>query len=361
MNPRVTFLVNGLGLGNSTRCHAIIQRLHARGADIDVITSGNGFWYFKGRPEIRQIDEIESLYYARNNGALSVGRTLGAAADLIAIQRRNTRRVYDILREHRPAAVIADSVYAFRPARRLGIPFLALNNADVVWRSFYRFKDRPASIKAQFYAVETMDLLFHRLIPELVISPTLDPALPASFANMHPVGPIVRQGYDAPPRTGAARKIVVMLSGSVFGTPVSFRRDDYPADIHVVGRTAPPDWQPRPGVTFHGKVLDTRALLVDCDLAVVNGGFSAVSEMFWMRKPMVVVPVPAHAEQWINGRTIKEMGVGLVAGVHNYEDVMLEAFSRIDEFRDGYNRIGAIPDGGEQAASLILDHVQGRS
>jgi uncharacterized protein (TIGR00661 family) len=353
--------VNGLGLGNSTRCHAIIQRLHALGAAVDVITSGNGFWYFNGRPEVLRIDEIESLYYARNEEALSISRTLGAAADLIAIQSRNAKHVYTILRDRRPAAVIADSVYTFRPARRLGIPFLALNNANVVWRSYHRFRDRPASIRAQFYAVETMDLMFHRFIPDLVISPTLDPALPAPFTNMRPVGPIVRQDYDAAPRSGKPRKIVVMLSGSVFGTPVSFRRDDYPVDIHVVGRNAPPDWQPTPRVTFHGKVLDTQPFLADCDLAVINGGFSAVSEMFWMRKPMVVVPVPAHAEQWVNGQTIKHMGVGLTAGVHNYEDVMLEALARIDEFRSAYSRIGFIPNGAEQAAALILNHVERRS
>jgi len=42
MNERVLFLVNGLGLGNSTRCHAVIERLLERGALVTIATSGNG-------------------------------------------------------------------------------------------------------------------------------------------------------------------------------------------------------------------------------------------------------------------------------------------------------------------------------
>ena len=44
---RILFLVNGLGLGNSTRCHAVMQRLIEHGAEIQVVTSGNGLWYFQ--------------------------------------------------------------------------------------------------------------------------------------------------------------------------------------------------------------------------------------------------------------------------------------------------------------------------
>jgi len=43
---RILFLVNGLGLGNSTRCHAVIEQLLTAGSDIEVVTSDNGLWFF---------------------------------------------------------------------------------------------------------------------------------------------------------------------------------------------------------------------------------------------------------------------------------------------------------------------------
>ena len=41
---RVLFLVNGLGLGNATRCHAIMQKLGEAGVGCEVATSGSGLW-----------------------------------------------------------------------------------------------------------------------------------------------------------------------------------------------------------------------------------------------------------------------------------------------------------------------------
>ena len=354
MTARVTLLVNGLGLGNSTRCHAIIQRLAENGAAIEVITSGNGLWYFADRKEVERLHEIESLYYARRGDSLSIGATFASAGALIGIQRRNARRVAAILADRRPDVVVLDSMYTVRPVRRLGIPLAALNNADVVWHSYRRFGDAPASVRPQFYAVETPDFLFHRLVPDLVVSPTLDPAVPGGGGRVVRVGPIVRRGYDPAPRSAAAERVVIMLSGSAFGTPVQLRRSTHSARIEIVGRDAPPGWTPRAGVMYHGRVLDTQPILRDADLAVVNGGFSAVSEMFWMRKPLVVVPVPRHAEQWINARTIERLGVGLMAREDNYEEVMVKALDRIDEFRRAYDALPPMADGAAQACAAIL-------
>ena len=79
--PRILFLVNGLGLGNSTRCHAVMQRLLRRGAEIQIVTSGNGLWYFRSMPELAQLHEVESLYYGVKDGRISIARTLTAIGD----------------------------------------------------------------------------------------------------------------------------------------------------------------------------------------------------------------------------------------------------------------------------------------
>ena len=55
MSARILFLVNGLGLGNSTRCHAIIERLIEKGAEVAVATSGNGLWYFRRKQAKKKV------------------------------------------------------------------------------------------------------------------------------------------------------------------------------------------------------------------------------------------------------------------------------------------------------------------
>jgi UDP:flavonoid glycosyltransferase YjiC (YdhE family) len=359
-SARVLFLVNGLGLGNSTRCHAVMQRLIRRGAEIQVITSGNGLWYFQSVPGIGGLHEVESLYYGVKDGRISIGRTMAAVADFAAILRRNARKIASVLEAWRPDVAVLDSVYTQRPFKRRGIPLVALNNADVVHRSYRMFSDRPSSIRAQFWCVEEPDYLFHRLVPDLVISPSLDPMVPAVGRNVRRVGPIVREGYSPRAPSSGLRRVLVMLSGSRFGSPVIFHRRDWPFEIDVIGRPAPKNQDIQGSVRFHGKLLDNRALVDMADMVVVNGGFSAISESFSMRKPLVVIPVPSHAEQWLNARTIERLGVGMSAQESEIERSLHDAAGRFERFQEGYRKLGQTPDGATDAVELIMS-VAGRA
>jgi UDP:flavonoid glycosyltransferase YjiC (YdhE family) len=355
MTPaRILFLVNGLGLGNSTRCHAVMQRLLESGAEIQIVTSGNGLWYFRSIPDIAKLHEVESLYYGVKDGRISIARTLRAMSDFAAILRRNAQKIDAILTDWRPNVAVSDSIYTYRPFKRSGIPFIALNNADVVHMAYRRYADRPRSVRAQFWCVEESDYLFHRMVPDLVISPTLDPSLAEAGGNVRRVGPIVRRGFLPTGAHSPVGRVLVMLSGSRFGSPVMFDRTDWPFEIDVVGRPAPQHWNGRGRIHFHGKLLDNKALVEKADLVVVNGGFSAVSESFSMRKPLVVIPVPNHAEQWINARTIVHLGVGTSAEEAEMEAALAAAAQQVDRFHSGYRAIGEIPDGAAQAAALIM-------
>jgi UDP:flavonoid glycosyltransferase YjiC (YdhE family) len=338
-----------------------MQRLAERGAEIQIVTSGNGLWYFRSVPNIAKLHEVESLYYGVKDGRINITRTLQAVSDFAAILRRNARKIDAILTDWRPDVAVSDSVYTYRPFKHRGIPFVALNNADVVHMAYRRYADRPRSVQAQFWCVEESDYLFHRMVPDLVISPMLDPSLGEVGGNVRRVGPIVRQGFSPSAARSPVRCVLVMLSGSRFGSPVIFDRIDWPFEIEVVGRPAPPNWDGGGRIRFHGKLLDNRALVEKADMVVVNGGFSAVSESFSMRKPLVVIPVPNHAEQWINARTIEHLGVGMSAQEADLENAMACAAQQVERFHEGYRRLGEIPDGAAQAAKLIMSMVTSRS
>ena len=109
------------------------------------------------------------------------------------------------------------------------------------------------------------------------------------------------------------------------------------------------------GIRYHGKVRESLTLIRDADLVVVNGGFSAVSEALFMRKPMVVIPVPRHAEQWANGETIRRLGLGIVATEDGIEIAIDTAIQRIGELRHAFGALPDLPNGAAQAAELILD------
>jgi UDP:flavonoid glycosyltransferase YjiC (YdhE family) len=356
MTIDAVFIVNGLGLGNSTRCHAVMERLHQQGAKVHVVTSGNGIWYFGRMGSIDSVTEISSLYYSKKNGKISIANTLASVADFARILQRNAKAISSVLDKVEPNIVISDSEYSFWPSRRRNIPHVALNNSDVVVSAYRTFDRIPSSIRAQYQFVEFNDYLFNKTIPAFSISPTLDRKIPEISPRFRRVGPIVRKAY-VPSSCGTPSRIVITLSGSAFGSQVILNQPKYAMKIDVIGRDAPDGWHGQNGVTYHGKITDTLPLLEKADLAVVNGGFSAVSEAFYMRKPLVVVPVPRHAEQWVNAQTIERLGVGIAVSEDDIENGMLRAFDRLDEFHAAYDAIGKIPDGASQTADLIMERA----
>ena len=239
--------------------------------------------------------------------------------------------------------------------RRAGLPLAAINNSDMVVRRMVG-GGWPAAVLPQFLAVELSDYLLHRQLPDLVISPRLDPADTSEAGPFRRVGPIVRAACrPEPARSGRPERVVVMLSGSVFGSPVALGRDRPGLTIDVVGRPPPSEGVVPGGVFYHGKVRDSLTLMRDADLVVVNGGFSAVSEALFLRKPMVVIPVPRHAEQWANGEGIRRLGLGIVATEDGLEEAIDAALQRIGEFRAAFKALPALANGAERAAELILD------
>ena len=158
---RILILVNGLGLGNSTRCHAVIQHLKDRNAIVDVVSSGNGIWYFQNNKEINNFYEIESFKYGSKDGQISIFRTLKLIPEYIRISKRNKQTIQSIVAEHKPDAIVTDSVYMFGTLRKFGIPIVSLNNADVVFQVIFKFSETTFNLP-QFLAVECMDFLIHR-------------------------------------------------------------------------------------------------------------------------------------------------------------------------------------------------------
>jgi UDP:flavonoid glycosyltransferase YjiC (YdhE family) len=352
---RILLLVNGLGLGNSTRCYAVIQRLLAAGAEVEVMTSDNGLWFFADKPEVGRVTEIPSLRYGQKEGRINITATLSQVATMLDTIRRAEAVVTNTIARFRPAAVVTDSIYSLQPVRRAGLPLAAINNADMVVRRMLG-GGWPAAVLPQFLAVELSDYLLHRLLPDLVISPRLDPAETTEAGPFRRVGPIVRAACrPEPARSGRPERVVVMLSGSVFGSPVALGCRRPGLTIDVVGRPAPSGGMIPEGVFYHGKVRDSLTLMRDADLVVVNGGFSAVSEALFLRKPMVVIPVPRHAEQWANGESIRRLGLGIVATEEGLEEAIDAALRRIGEFRAACKALPVLANGAERAAELILD------
>ena len=321
------FVINGLGLGNSTRCHAVIERLAATGCRVHVLTSGNGLTYFEGKSCIESLHSMESFYYSSSNGGISGWATLKSVGHLAKLAKAKRKSLAELLDAVNPDVAVIDSEYAISPLRRRGIPIIAINNSEVVVTEFLKRRRTARGIKSHFWFVEFSDYLFHRRFCNLVLSP-----FPMRTPTRHPkfrrIGLIVRRAVRELAGSAPAdnlspeqlRTVVFMLSGSVHATEINFDGRKLPFAVEVVGRPG----VSRGNVTFHGRLMNNAALLARADALVINGGYSALSEAFAFRKPTFVLPVPGHAEQFVNASLATDLGLGFRVTEDDVLDRMLE-------------------------------------
>ena len=352
------FLINGLGLGNSTRCHAVMEHLAERGCRIHVLTSGNWLTYFQDRACVESLTSMESFFYARQKEGISGWATVKLLRPLAAIAKAKRTQLSEMLGRLQPDVAVIDSEYAISPLRRAGIPIIGLNTSEMVVTQYLKQRQGKSGTRSHFWFVEFSDYLFHRHYCDLVLSP-----FPLRTPTRHPkfrrIGLIVRRAVRdqaiIPPPCAAlsprqVRRVVFMLSGSVHASNIRFERHELPFQIEVVGIPG----KSSGNVTYHGRQLNNTGLLAQADALVINGGYSAVSEAFALRKPVFVVPVSGHAEQFVNARLVQELGLGFLATETDVLDQLLRMYRE-----DRWIGRGTMPpafeiDGAREAAEIIL-------
>ena len=355
------FIINGLGMGNSTRCHAIIEHLLENRVRVHVLTSGNGLIYFSGVKGITSLTPMESFFYSGRNGGVSGWRTFASLHTLYGRAANKKRQLEGLLQRLHIDVAVTDSEYITAPLRRRKIPIIGLNNADVVVSEYLKCSNPPGDIRSHFWLVEYTDYLFHRFFCDWVISPSAVPGA-ERHARIRRVGLIVRRSVleslpdhpPAPPQPAEMKTMVFLLSGSIFASKIDFGDGMFPFPVDVIGR----EGENVGMVTYRGRLMDNIAYLQKADAIVVNGGFSAVSEALALGKPTFVIPVPGHAEQYINARVVADMGYGYV--VREDEVVAkLKDLCRVNRWEGMKSRTPITGvQGAREAAEIIIDVMQ---
>ncbi|NOU35581.1 MAG: hypothetical protein HOO88_02215 [Kiritimatiellaceae bacterium] len=359
--PVILFAINGLGMGNSTRCHVIIQRLIAE-AEVHIITSGNGIFFFNDRPGIASLTATPPLAYAFSGDGVNALGTLAGVRNMRGALCEKRVKLEALLGELKPDMVVTDSEYVVSPVLRRRIPLAGINNSDVVVTEYFRRKNLPASIRSHFWGIEYSDYLFHRMKWKLAVSPSPFADKPRSDVFKR-VGLIVRDGARETALERAGKpvplpqeidRIVVMLSGSAFASQIS-ELQTLPWKVDVIGR----EGVSAGNVTYHGKIRESLEFVRNAGALVINGGFSSVSEAIAMMRPVYVIPVPNHAEQLINAQMVKDVGAGDVAATGTIIQRLKDVYrlNRWDGIKE--NRVPVDFNGGDEAAALLLELLHG--
>ncbi len=99
-----------------------------------------------------------------------------------------------------------------------------------------------------------------------------------------------------------------------------------------------------------------------CDIIVGRAGHGVITKSMFYRKPMVLIPIPDHTEQWNNAKTCVKLGFGVILEqrqitAENLNEVLNEALKldpdRLDKVYGTF-----LKEGGKSATNLIFSLIR---
>lgn len=344
---RILFLVNGYGLGNSTRIHGIIQHIN-KDYVIDVFAYGNSFKYFKEVPQVQNVYQGFSMEYGLKNGKIDFFSTAGKTFKNFRALYKNSQCIKNRLTSCHYNLIVSDSDFSTVFLKNKP-KLISINNADVIIKRALKINKRGCYM--QFFT-ELGDYVYNLLVPDLVISPFFDPL--KDTKKIRHTSIIVRKEFQGSHHTLNRHHVLVMTGGAEAfsqGLSIDHNRDDYDLSvlgdgIKISGRAV------RENKTFNASALMSRSTIV-----VINGGFSSISEALATAKPIVVIPLSGHTEQKINALWVQENNLGLISSWENLEDSILYIKKNYAYFKKhllNYNSV----NGAKQVASLIREELE---
>lgn len=326
--PKVLFIVNGYGLGNSTRCHAVMESL-CNEYEISVACSGNSLEYFTKLNLAARVIPLEQITYAKNqHGQISLLGTLFRIRSFLKKIGGNAKKIQATLKKDSYAAIFIDSDYSFlllplapRP------PVYSINNSANVVKNFREILFRKPSLFPQFM-LEFFDYLFQVCFPQKVFVPSLRSNL--SSRHFMPVPPISRRLGTARQK-GKLKNILVFFSGANLYSDLDFL---LPIFAHSEYRfTLLTDLAIRhPNVQVCSLQFDMEKFFATADALIINAGFSSISEAVNEHIPALVLPVENHAEQWVNAVEFERLGYGIQCSQND----ILEKFKKFCAHYEDY-------------------------
>ncbi|MGZ3690560.1 MAG: glycosyltransferase [Pseudobdellovibrio sp.] len=325
MSKSVLFVINGFGMGNATRCEALIDLLD-KGFEVDVITSDKALLYFTGHPRLRQVK-------AQLNIQSEKSYRYGTFLFFLKFSWRFTQRLFanyriqkEQMTQNNYEAIFFDSDYSFILHRLFSNhkKIVGINNAyEVV--SFFENNWGIVTPKILVSLIfELLDLSCYQIFSHFIICPSVDPKKLAPVAKTTTIPLLIRSAFfksDPPPETNANKSILVMSSSS------NVESDLNKILPHIKNKNL--------STLVNTFEKDNISKLLNSSIIVCNGGQSSLAECLYLNKPALVVNIPHHAEQLSN--VLLAEFFGLVPFQEKSLDQINEVLEQLPRPRYTYN------------------------
>jgi UDP:flavonoid glycosyltransferase YjiC (YdhE family) len=334
-------------LGHITRCEPIADALVSQGAEVVYSTYSDGLDYARRRG-LPTLPTVPIGFKVKEDGTVDFKMTAATSGFSLGVRRFLKQLTAEIrnIKRFKPDVVLSDSrVSSLIAGKLMGVPVALILNQFQVEVVKKPSAKKISPVERLFFLIVNIFWLFFRtflggvwarsdsmLIPDFPAPYTISAsnlAIPKRYKNkVKLIGPIVSGETKARPSAGAlngslffaSRKplIYAAISGPKTERTVladllleSLRR--FPSEYEVVVSRGEPNGSSAPvrdgNLTVYDWVEDQYEVLEASDVVVSRAGHGTIMKAIMLGKPMILIPIPDHTEQYGNAKRASRLGL----------------------------------------------------
>jgi UDP:flavonoid glycosyltransferase YjiC (YdhE family) len=337
----------GIGLGHITRCEPIADALVSQGAKVVYSTYSDGLDYARRRG-LPTLPTVSIGFKVKEDGTVDFKMTATTSGFSLGVKRFLEQLTAEIrnIKRFKPDVVLSDSrVSSLIAGKLMGVPVALILNqfrVEIVKRPSAK---KITPVERLFFLIANIFWLFFRtllggiwarsnlmLIPDFPAPYTISAsnlAIPKRYKKkVKLIGPIVS---DEPKRRSsrgalngslffASRKplIYAAVSGpkterTVLAGLLLESLAGFPSEYEVVISQGEPSGSSVPvrdrNLTVYGWIEDQYEVLEASSVVVSRAGHGTIMKSIMLGKPMILIPIPDHTEQYGNAKRASKLGL----------------------------------------------------
>jgi UDP-N-acetylglucosamine--N-acetylmuramyl-(pentapeptide) pyrophosphoryl-undecaprenol N-acetylglucosamine transferase len=337
----------GIGLGHITRCEPIADALVSRGAEVVYSTYSDGLDYARRRG-LPTLPTVSIGFRVKEDGTIDFKTTAATSGFSLGVRRFLEQLTAEIrnIKRFKPDVVLSDSrVSSLVAGKLMGVPVALILNQFRVEIVKKPSAKKVTPVERLFFLIANIFWLFFRtllggvwarsnlmLIPDFPAPYTISAsnlAIPKRYKyKVKLIGPIVS---DEPKKRSteaalnrslffASRKPLIYAAVSGPKTERTVLADllleslkRFPSEYEVVVSRGEPNGSSAPvrdrNLTVYDWIEDQNEVLEASNVVVSRAGHGTIMKSIMLGKPMILIPIPDHTEQYGNAKRASKLGL----------------------------------------------------
>ncbi len=305
---RILYGAVGEGLGHAMRSRVVAEHLIAQGHEVKMAASGQALPYF--REHLPDVQEIWGLSFVLEHGNVKAWKTL--SANVRGAARgvpEDWRRGVALAREFAPELVLTDfDGFTYLYAKRHRLPVISIDNIQMVDRCRH---DKTILRGAHRDYLEARAFVGRKLprADRYLITTFFRPPIRKQRTTLVPS--ILRpEILSARPETGDHLVVYGRISETA---TAALQASGVPCRVYGAREALSADEED--GNLLYRPFANEQFIddLRTCRGVVASAGYSLMSEVVYLRKPMLALPLAGQFEQEMNARYLERLGYGTAA------------------------------------------------